>query len=60
MECKFWEDYETETSQGELIDTLWNVNPTGAITFEEREELIDTLWNVNYVLTHYSCDNSGN
>ena len=33
----------------ELIDTLWNVNPTPADILEcaSKLELIDTLWNVN-------------
>ena len=32
----------------ELIDTLWNVNPTNlALSCSLGGELIDTLWNVN-------------
>ena len=35
----------------ELIDTLWNVNWTGAVGILLHDtELIDTLWNVNYIL----------
>ena len=33
----------------ELIDTLWNVNPShGASVAFLLPELIDTLWNVNW------------
>ena len=32
----------------ELIDTLWNVNPSySCLTIAGNVELIDTLWNVN-------------
>ena len=41
-------DISTRGLQGELIDTLWNVNPAGmAILAPKLTELIDTLWNVN-------------
>ena len=49
MECKFLRSDSYSSCCLELIDTLWNVNPsmwTYAV-FSSTRELIDTLWNVN-------------
>ena len=49
MECKYitWKPDNT-LEVAELIDTLWNVNPSISIIFSNLLwELIDTLWNVN-------------
>ena len=36
--------------EGELIDTLWNVNKKdGTFNVYDALELIDTLWNVNAI-----------
>ena len=48
MECKFIYVSDTSLADGELIDTLWNVNPfTNGVFKGGLFELIDTLWNVN-------------
>ena len=48
MECKWTHGGKWHEFNQELIDTLWNVNETGAITATNiLMELIDTLWNVN-------------
>ena len=49
MECKSSSPSSEACAQGELIDTLWNVNEEEALALVRSvEELIDTLWNVNF------------
>ena len=49
MECKYAPSNENFEPNGELIDTLWNVNGLTKLKHNMAlaMELIDTLWNVN-------------
>ena len=48
MECKFICVSDTSLADGELIDTLWNVNKSIKCAVSGSVlELIDTLWDVN-------------
>ena len=48
MECKYGGEAVHRNPNGELIDTLWNVNTISpSVGSSGTVELIDTLWNVN-------------
>ena len=47
MECKEVEETERSETEGDLIDTLWNVKKgEDEMMNMETLDLIDTLWNV--------------